>query len=166
MATFDQGALEALYRAVERPLYNVVYRWLWNEADAMEVVQEAFLRLWRMRARVDPATARPLVYRIALNQASNRRRRRKVAEALRLSAPLPAPDAESRTATEQTRLAVREAVERLPEKQRRVVVLTELSGLGYQQVAAILNIPVGTVASRRSSAMKTLKGRLRGLRDE
>ena len=69
------------------------------------------------------------------------------------------------TDAEQRRLAVRAAVDALPEKQRRVVVLTELGGLRYQAVADILNIPVGTVASRRSGAMKVLEGKLRGLRD-
>ena len=47
---FDEKKLETFYARLEKPVYNVVYRWLWREEDARDVVQEAFVRLWRMRA--------------------------------------------------------------------------------------------------------------------
>ena len=55
-------------------MFNVVYRWLWNASDAQEVTQEAFLKVWKARHRVDATTVEPLLYRTALNLASNRRR--------------------------------------------------------------------------------------------
>lgn len=159
MTRFDQAALEQLYVELERPLYNVVYRWLWNADDAAEVLQEAFLRLWRMRDRVDPATARPLTYRIALNLASNRRRRRRVAALVGLGTDTPsdAEDAERLLSAEATRADVRRAIDALPEKLRRVVVLTELGDLSYREVADALRIPAGTVASRRNAALAKLR---------
>jgi hypothetical protein len=44
---FTQEEIEELYRALEKPMYNVVYRWLWDPEEARDVVQETFLRLWR-----------------------------------------------------------------------------------------------------------------------
>ncbi len=162
MDIFDQAALERLYAELERPLYNVVYRWLWNADDAMEVVQEAFLRVWKMRARVDPATASPLVYRVALNLASNRRRRRKVARWVGLAEDVATDpdDPERLLGAESTRLDVRRAIDALPDKLRRVVTLCELGGLSYREVADTLRIPMGTVASRRSAALEKLRGSL------
>ena len=51
---------------------NVVYRWVWRAEEAQDIVQEAFVRLWRMRERVDLATVEPLVHRIALNLGAQR----------------------------------------------------------------------------------------------
>ncbi|MEC9397639.1 MAG: sigma-70 family RNA polymerase sigma factor, partial [Myxococcota bacterium] len=76
--TFDEVALELLYRKLEKPLYNVVYRWVWDGAEARDILQETFLRLWKMQARVRPETVEPLAYKIALNLARKRLRRKKI----------------------------------------------------------------------------------------
>src|SRR5439155_4671991 len=73
-ARLDRAMLEQLYVKLEKPMFNVVYRWLWNAADAREVTQEAFLRVWKARERVEVETVEPLLYKTALNLASNRRR--------------------------------------------------------------------------------------------
>jgi len=168
--SLDQSGLEALYVELETPLYNVVYRWLWNSDDAHEVVQEAFVRLWRMRTRVDAATVRPLVYKIAINLASNRRRTRKLWRWVSLEAargnPGAGPAADDALAADQTRRAVRDAIDALPEKYRRVITMCELTELTYEQIAAALNIAVGTVGSRRNTAMKLLRQRLGELEEE
>src|SRR3954470_14138218 len=77
-ASFDRRALEALYVKLERKVFNVVYRWLWNKDDAADVVQDAFAKLWSMRERVRAESVEPLIYRIAVNLAANRRRQRRV----------------------------------------------------------------------------------------
>ncbi len=158
----DQAGLEALYLRLEKPVYNVVYRWLWNEQDAHEVVQEAFVRLWRMRARVRLETVEPLVYKIALNMASKKLRWRRTWRLLSFERGgdehgAPEPGADQALAAHQRQLAVRAAVEALPEKRRAVVMLCELSGLSYGQVAEVLGIPEGTLASRRHTALKSLR---------
>jgi len=65
MTSMREDDLERLYARLEKPLCNVVFRWVWNMDDA----QDAFVRLWRMRARVDLATVELLIYKIALNLA-------------------------------------------------------------------------------------------------
>jgi RNA polymerase sigma-70 factor (ECF subfamily) len=159
----DQPELERLYRRLEKPMYNVVYRWLWNTDDAHDVVQEAFVRLWDARARVDAATAEPFVYRITLNLAASRLRRRKrwawvPLESVRLV--LQASSPEDRAALEEDQARVRAAVGSLPEDLCNVVLLTEMTELTYEQIGAALGIPAGTVGSRRHRALEALRRKL------
>jgi RNA polymerase sigma-70 factor (ECF subfamily) len=159
----DRQSFERLYGRLERPLYNVVYRWVWNAADAREIVQEAFVRLWDMRARVRPDTAERLVWRIALNLAASRRRSRKLWGWLGLEkaeAHRSGPDASQSLADHERERAIRAAVEALPQKLREVVMLCELSSMSYAEVAETLSIPVGTVGSRRNAALERLRSAL------
>lgn len=163
MSGLDRATLEALYMRLEKPMYNVVYRWVWNAATAQDIVQEAFLRLWNMRERVDVATVEPLVYRIALNLASNKRRAAKLRAFVGLDAtPLKArgqsPDDE--LAQRRQHHALRQAIDGLPERLRRVVMLCEFAGLTYAEVAETLDIAPGTVGSRRNEALAKLRAEL------
>jgi RNA polymerase sigma factor (sigma-70 family) len=109
-----QTDLEQLYSRLEKPLYNVAYRWVWNEDEAREVVQETFVRLWRMRNRVEMKTVEPLIYRIAINLASSRRRSRRIWRWLSLDSLreviAPEPSAGERLERSEDRARVREAV--------------------------------------------------------
>lgn len=160
----DEAALERLYVELEKPLYNVVFRWVWNPEEARDVVQEAFVRLWHMRDRVRTETARPLLYKIALNLASNRRRARKLWRWVSLEAvwgkPNPSPDPRESASLRERRAAVRLAIEALPGRYRKVVALCELGGLSYSEAATVLGIPPGTVASRKHAAARLLEERL------
>ncbi len=158
---FDRQALEALFISLEGRLYNVVYRWLWNSDDAQDVVQETFMKLWAIRDTVRPSTASSLAFRVGVNLAASRRRRRKLWGLVGLGDDSFTAEA-LRTAHQGDRVLegrqVQKAIDGLSEKLRAVVVLSELSGLSYAEIGALLNIPEGTVASRRSQAMAALKG--------
>jgi len=160
----EQADLERLHARLERPLYNVAFRWTWNAEDASDLVQEAFVRLWRMRRRVDMATVEPLVYRILLNLAASHRRARRVWRWVSLAALREAAvaqeDPEERLGAEARRAGIREAVEHLPHELRSVVALCDCAELTYDRVAAILGIPPGTVGSRRHRALRMLRERL------
>ena len=160
-----KAEFERLFNRLEKPVYNVVYRWLWREDEAADVVQEAFLKLWRVRDDVREETVDALVFRIAVNLASNRRRSRKLWQWTGLGALgdlTGTQTPESSLASARDREAVRDAIDALPEKLRRVVVMTELSGLSYAEVSAALEIPQGTVGSRRAAALTALRGKLGG----
>jgi RNA polymerase sigma-70 factor (ECF subfamily) len=167
--TARANELEAVYVRLEKPVFNVVYRWLWNAEEARDVTQEAFLKVWQAKERVDLSTVEPLVFRTALNLAANRLRARKLwgfltLEPLREHADEKAtPDEE--LDVERRRAQVRRAVDALPEKLKRVVVMCELSGLSYAQVAQALDIPAGTVGSRRNLALAALEKSLGPLED-
>lgn len=157
--------LERLFVALERKLTNVVYRWLWDREEVRDVVQEAFLRLWRRRDEVDWKRAEPLVYRIALNLASNRRRARRIWRLVKLEDWFPAPSTpEVGLAAAQEDALVRRAIDALPERHRRVLALTTFTDLTHDEIGEILGIPAGTVASRRNTAVALLKKRLGGAR--
>ena len=161
--SLDQAALERLFVAHERALFNVVYRWTWDREDAAEIVQEAFGRLWDMRARVDAARARPLVYRIALNLAASRRRWARLRsfvgwdEQRATDAPDTSAIPERDLLARERQEAIAAALQQLPEALRRTVVLCELSELSYEEIAAVLRTRPGTVGSRRHAALARLR---------
>lgn len=157
----DEDDLDQLYARLERRLCNVIFRWVWRMEEAQDIAQEAFVRLWRMRDRVDMASVEPLVYRIALNLAVSRRRSQKLWRWLSLETlaerPSPRQAADESIAARDERRRLRAAVDALPEDLRRVIVLCELSELGYDAVGRILSIPAGTVGSRRHRALRLLR---------
>jgi len=159
MAEIEQEQWIAWYRSLEQPLYNLAYRWLWDAAESQDVVQEAFLRCWRMRARIVPETFKALIYRTTLRLASNRLRRRKLwrfvplAESGELAPDCAEPDTVAAR-------EVRRALDRLAEPLKRVLLLSEIGGLSYKEIAAVMNIKEGTVGSRRNRAIAALRERL------
>ncbi len=163
-ARLDRAALERLYVKLEKPMFNVVYRWVWNAADAREVVQDAFLRVWKARGRVELETVEPLLYKTALNLASNRRRAAKVRRFFGLEEVEEAPSSDRATdeqlEAEEKKKRVRDAIDSLPERLRAVIVMTEMAEMTYDAVGEVLGIPAGTVGSRRNAALKALAEKL------
>lgn len=157
----QRSEFERLYVRLEKPLYNVVYRWVWNPDDAVEVVQEAFVRLWDGRGRVRSDSAQAFVYRIALNLASSHRRKRERRSLHVLPEPAPPTPPDESLAKHEDAARVRELLERLPHAQREVLVLCELGDLSYAEIAQILEIRPGTVGSRRNTALARLREWLR-----
>jgi len=160
----DGQALERLYAQLERPLYNVAYHLLWSAEDSQEVVQEAFLRVWRMRSRVRMQGVEPLLYRVVINLARSRLRSRRVWRWVSLR-PLwnrpagdPTPEQQLRQASQHVRL--RRAVDGLPMELKEVILLCEYSSMSYKQVGDLLGIPEGTVGSRRHRAIDHLRSLL------
>ena len=155
--TLRQEALYASYQRLERPLYNVLYRQLWQAEECQDVIHDAFVRIWERRHKVDPATLDALVWTTALNLARNRLRWR------RLRRHQDADEA-SLTLADETRsvdfLATRElhrALRQLPRRWQQVLLMSAFSGLPDKEIAAALGIPAGTVASRKHQAMNRLR---------
>jgi RNA polymerase sigma factor (sigma-70 family) len=154
----DNAQWVDVYRRLEKPLYNVVYRVIWDSAESQDVVQDAFLRCWRHKEdiRADGFTA--LLYRTALNLASNRRRSMRLWRTVDVAAI--AQVADESAAAEPISPVVRAAFDALPDALKYVVLLTEIAGMTYPEVAAALAIAEGTVGSRRSRALALLRERL------
>ena len=165
-APFDAAALDALYQRLEKPMYNVVYRRLGNAEESMDVVQESFAKVWKARDRVLLETAEAYAWRTALNLASNRRRSQRLWSWFSFDDERDGGEdagAESGVQSRQREAAVRAAVDSLPEKMRDVVLLCEFSAMTQAEVAAVLDIPPGTVASRRHLAAAKLRELLEGV---
>lgn len=157
----SEAEWEALYRRLEKPLYNLAYRYVWSSPEAQDILHDAFLELWARRARLIASTADRYAWIAVLNLSRKRRRWNRTKQFLYGDDPLAslhaagAPEADVARLEEQARLHA--AIERLPEKLRSVLLLAEFSELSYQSISELLSIPAGTVASRRNLALKQLR---------
>ncbi|TMI87574.1 MAG: sigma-70 family RNA polymerase sigma factor [Bacillati bacterium ANGP1] len=166
---------EAIVQRYARHVYNIAYRMAGNEADARDLVQEAFLRVYRALRRVEPdAPLERWLYRIVSNLHIDLLRKRPRTRVESLDAPVETArgevsreiaDLESSPEAildrEQLDAAIQRALGTLPQELRLVVVLSDIEGLAYEEIATMLRIPLGTVKSRLHRARQALQQRLR-----
>ena len=158
MAGVDKAQWIDVYRRLEKPLYNVVYRMIWNAADSQEVVQETFLRCWRRKDDIRADGFKALLFRTALNLARNRRRRARIWRVVGVEVLDDVAD--DRVSADSFSKPMREALDSLPVALRDVLLLTELAGMTYPEISVALGIAEGTVGSRRTRALALLRERL------
>jgi RNA polymerase sigma-70 factor (ECF subfamily) len=135
-----------------------------NAADAEDVAQEAMLRSYRRFARLrDRSRFRAwlvrISFRLALDYGRSTRRREQRETAW--ATDLPKPTAEDIVASNEFARRLQKAMGALPEKSRLVLLLTSIDGHSLEEVAELLQLPVGTVKSRLHSARKQLAEKLR-----
>ena len=156
---------EALYRRLEKPLYNLAYRYVWNRQEAQDILHDAFMELWARREHLLASTADRYAWIAVLNLSRKRRRWSRTKHFLHgddLLEGLPATAApEADTSRSQQQVLLHAAIERLPEKLRSVLLLVEFSELSYESISELLSIPSGTVASRRNLALQQLRSELK-----
>ncbi|QIG42659.1 RNA polymerase sigma factor [Nocardioides anomalus] len=160
----DPAALATLFDRYGDRLYNHCFRHLGDWAEAEDATSSVFLEVWRHRRRVrlHNGSALPWLYGVATNVCRNagRSRRRRQRALARL--PHPASEADhaeavtDRLGSEARMRAVLAQVEALPAHEREVLGLVAWAGLTYEQAAAALDVPVGTVRSRLSRARARL----------
>ncbi len=160
----DPGAFEELVRAYQHRVFGVAIRMLGNAAEAEEIAQEVFLRVHRsvgeFRGEAKLSTwLYSITSRLCLNrlQSGERRHRRAGEEAL---ADVPADDAGGGVERAEVETALRQAIAALPEERRIVVVLRDVEGLSYEEIARALDLELGTVRSRLHRARMDLKAKL------
>ncbi|HET8679493.1 MAG TPA: sigma-70 family RNA polymerase sigma factor [bacterium] len=171
---------EALVAQYGRHVYAIAYRMAGNEADAKDLAQEAFVRVWRALRRIDPGAAlEGWLYRIVSNLYIDLVRRRPKVRMQSLDEPIatgegemareradPAIDVE-RTVVEATvDRRIQQALQALPPDLRMVVVLADVEGYAYEEIATMLGVPLGTVKSRLHRARRALRDRLAPIRRE
>ena len=156
-------AWEQLYRCMERSLFNLAYRYTWNRDEAEDVVHDAFLRAWDRRAGLRLETLDRYLWVTTLNVARQRRRWRRLKVFLQIEedaggdALIEMQRPEGMLDAAQHRRQLAHAIDMLPEKLRTALLLAEFSELSYEAAAQLLEIPPGTFASRRNSALKKLR---------
>ena len=153
MQAFKRGealAFRELFDRYKNPIYGFVRRRVDDPSRAEEITQDVFLALVQQQKNYEVrASFRTFLYRIALNRVVSERR--KIAEA-------PALDPEVAAGGDiGAGQQVREALARLEPEQREIVMLREYQGLSYQEIAQVLNVPVGTVRSRLFRAKLALR---------
>ena len=164
----DVHAFNRLVERYERLAYNVALRTLGQPEEAADATQDAFLAAFRAIGSFRGEAFRPWLLRIVVNCCYDllRKRRRQPAESLErldqddeaaILPPDPQPGPEQAAATGETGAAIQAALDRLPDEQRAVVVLCDVQGLSYEEVAEALELAVGTVKSRLSRARARLR---------
>jgi RNA polymerase sigma-70 factor (ECF subfamily) len=163
-AGLDGDPLGARFLALRDRLVGTAYFVVGDRQDALEAVQEAFLRCWR--ARTTAPALRDLdawLFSVVLNTARDFRRRARVRrvdglpveEAMQPVSLAPEPPALAER-HEAVTLA-RAAIERLPEAEREVFLLRQNGELTFEAIAATLRVPVGTAKTRMRSALRRLR---------
>jgi RNA polymerase sigma-70 factor (ECF subfamily) len=162
----DAAATRDVYREYARLVYVVALRVVGSAPLAEEVVQESFVKAWRAAAGFD--TTRdlgPWLATIARRTAIDVARREKVDRRVPLDDDSPNVALIDRDLERSDDVwAVRHAIDQLPTEERDIVRLQHLGGLTHDEVAAQLNIPVGTVKSRSFRAHRRLASALGHLR--
>jgi len=153
---FEQAVLPHLDAA-----FNLA-RWLTgNDHDAEDLVQEAYLRAYRFFDRFHGSEGRPWLLRVVRNTCYTWLQQHRPRGAASFDEEVhsgtdASPDPEKLLMQKSTRQMLRDALEELPSEFREVIVLRELEGYSYKEIAAVVGAPVGTVMSRLARA----RGRL------
>ena len=163
----DQDAFERLLSAQEGRMYAVALRMCGNREDAQDCVQEAMIRIYRaISSFKGQSSFATWVYRITMNSCLDELRRRKTRTSTSLDAMLEngfAPSDEDDTPerhslqAEQKRMLER-AIADLPEDMRAAIVLRDIQGCSYDEIAQALDTNVGTIKSRISRGRERLRG--------
>ena len=172
----DVAAFDLLMRRYEKQVYNTAYRLSGSYDDASDIAQEAFLRAWNnLRSFRGDAAFSTWVFRIVTNVFLDERKRARARREHRSLDDVLAPAGENTVARQfedtapgpQERIEQHErqailqrAIVSLPEAQRVMVVLYHTQGRSYEEIAEIMDLPMGTVKSRLNRARLALKNRL------
>jgi RNA polymerase sigma-70 factor (ECF subfamily) len=174
-AVGDEVACAELVEEHQRMVQQLAQHLLGDPQEALDLAQDVFLQVFRTIHHFrGQSTLRTWIYRIVINQARNRqrwwRRRRRadqvsLDEHIRANGEMPSTMAQAAPdrVFSQKELADRlwAAVERLPFEQRTAIVLREIEGLSYEEIAFSLGVAVGTVKSRLARAREALRAELR-----
>lgn len=146
----DETAFVREVTVCEVALYRISRTLLQNPADCASAVQEALLKAWQHRERVDEAHFRAYLTRIVINECHNIGRRRS-----RVTVMEEVP--ERAAAPQMDVIELRDALEKLDEELRLVLVMHELEGYTLAEIAQVLRAPLGTVKWRLSRAKHALR---------
>ena len=183
VAALKAGSDEAfgiLITQYSQPLYSLIARSLQDPADAADITQEVFIKVFRnIRSFHGESSLRTWLYRIALHEASNQRRwwSRHKRQELTIDTPTGASETDDgdeamclsatlrdganspfeQAVSGELKARVDDALRQLPEVFRTVVVLREIEGFSYEEIGEVLEVPAGTVKSRLKRGRAALK---------
>lgn len=179
IARSRQGDLDAFNRLVERyqrPVYNLCLRMLTAPQAAEDATQDAFIAAYRALDSFRGGSFRAWLFRIATNACYDELRRRRSrpilsldepqgAEQLPLDLPHPGPTLEEHAQRLELARYLQEALDALPVDQRLAIVLCDIQGFDYSEIAEITGASLGTVKSRIARARFRLRGLLTAHRE-
>jgi len=168
----DASAFEPLVEKYRQRVWRLAYQVLHDREEAWDVAQEAFVRAFHSLPPFRGQSAfYTWLFRITVNVATDRHRQRGAQarafgpervteEEWARTTPDPGGGPEQQAARKEQRERIRRALDALPPKARTIIMLSDVEGLSYREIAEVLNCPIGTVMSRLHNARKRLKGLL------
>jgi RNA polymerase sigma-70 factor (ECF subfamily) len=167
----DPRAFDDLARREERALYRHAARIVGPGADAEDVVQDAFLSAWKSIRSFEGTSFRAWLFRIVTNRALDRVRSRKRRAELPLepaddeevtwAEPVaPGPELADIAASREALAVVEEALRNVPEDQRAALLLRDVEGFAYEEIAIMTSVEIGTVKSRIHRARVAVRNTL------
>lgn len=174
----SEEAFETLMQLYQAPIYNVAYRILGDPAEAAESVQDTFMKIYKgIKSFRGECGLKTWIYKIAISESLNRQRwwkrwRRNVIASLDepihnnpensrfIEVADSRPGPEGFCASRETEEAVQKALSHLPLEFRVVIILRDIEGLSYEEVAEALKISLGTVKSRLWRGRSEMKKQL------
>ena len=173
----DNYAFDLLVKRYKDPLMNFIFRFVGEKNEAEDIVQETFLRLFKNKHYYkEIAKFSTWIYTIAGNLAKTELRKRKRRKLFSISHYMATekdydiPDSttspESDTNTIITDKIIQSAIDKLSPKFKQVIILRDIQGFSYEEIADIVNIPLGTVKSRVNRARLKLQEDLKDLMED
>ena len=161
----DPRAIEVIFDRHISPAYSLAFRMCGRQAMAEDIVQEAFLSLWRSGARYDPArgSVRSLVLAAVRNRAIDAFRRESVTSSRdvaneKAAAELPSSERiDFEVERREDARRIRAALEELPIEQRQVIELAYFGGFSHSEIARMLDLPPGTVKGRMRLGLSKMR---------
>ncbi|MEW6661484.1 MAG: RNA polymerase sigma factor [Bacillota bacterium] len=170
----DVQAFECLVLQYQRQVYSVAYRFMGNHEDASDLAQEAFVRAFQSISKFrEEASFKTWIHHIVANVCRDELRRRNRHPVSSLNEPVFMEDSEVYRQTadwsmapdrlyehKETQVYLHNLINSLSPEFRMVVVMRELQGFSYEEIAAIMDCSLGTVKSRLSRARQALRDRI------
>ena len=163
----DSEAFTILYDRYGRAAFSLAYRVMGERQAAEDLVQDAFLKLWRSATSYRPERGSVRIWLLSIvrnrsiDQLRSHASRRRTQDKLEASAPRSQPsEAFAETWRNSRRDQVREALEALPPEQSKILDLAYFSDCTHVEIAGLLNIPLGTVKGRMRLGIEKMRGLL------
>ncbi len=158
-------AFDSLFHRYSEKLYNFSFSLLKNREDSKEIVQEAFIRIWEKRDNIDSSKSFKsylfkISYNLIIDQLRNRLKEKEYREFLRAYFETENIEIESRVDYDTIKKRIEIAMDELPEKRKKVFVLSREAGLSNKEIAAKLGISVKTVENHINLSLRFIRERL------
>jgi RNA polymerase sigma-70 factor (ECF subfamily) len=164
----DPEAFTQLMMQYQVPLYNMALRMVGRPDDAADIAQEAFTRAWQKIRTLRDAPFKSWLFQIAANLCYDHFRRGKRYGVMPeddqtsnvVSLGIATPDPQERAEASERNRLVRESIEALDPDMRVAIILRDVNGMAYDEIAGVLRVPLGTVKSRIARARAQVQERL------
>lgn len=175
----DIGAFEVLIEGCRKKVYNISLRFLGNQEDALDISQEVFIKIFRtLESFKGNSSFDTWVYRITVNLCLDEIRKRKNKNVISIDESFSSEDGDFKkqfddrspgpdvlAERKETKRMIEDAVNSLSEEHRTAIILRDIQGFSYEEVARLTDCPEGTVKSRINRARQALRNILFGKKE-